>query len=51
MRRLLLSGLMVLAFFVTTFAGVDVSEFQLPDDITQVQAGTIVKGALTKAKE
>lgn len=34
MRRLLLSGLMVLAFSVTAFAGVDVSKLQLPGDIT-----------------
>ena len=38
MRRLLLSGLMVLAFSVTAFAGVDVSKLQLPGDITQAQA-------------
>ena len=45
MRRLLLSGLMVLAFSVTAFAGVDVSKLQLPGDITQAQADTVrVKG-------
>ena len=51
MRRLLLSGLMVLAFSVTAFAGVDVSKLQLPGDITQAQADTVIKGALAKAKE
>ena len=50
MRRLLLSGLMVLAFSVTAFAGVDVSKLQLPGDITQAQADTVIKGALAKAK-
>ena len=48
MRRLLLSGLMVLAFSVTAFAGVDVSKLQLPGDITQAQADTVIKGALAK---
>ena len=42
MRRLLLSGLMVLAFSVTAFAGVDVSKLQLPGDITQAQADTVI---------
>ena len=51
MRRLFLSGLMVLAFSVTAFAGVDVSKLQLPGDITQAQADTVIKGALAKAKE
>ena len=51
MRRLFLSGLMVLAFSFTAFAGVDVSKLQLPGDITQAQADTVIKGALAKAKE
>mgnify|MGYP002421249470 CR=1 FL=1 len=41
----------VLAFSVTAFAGVDVSKLQLPGDITQAQADTVIKGALAKAKE
>lgn len=42
---------MVLAFSVIAFAGVDVSKLQLPGDITQVQANTIIKGTFAKAKE
>lgn len=38
-------------FSVTAFAGVDVSKLQLPGDITQAQADTVIKGALAKAKE
>lgn len=51
MRRLLLPGLMVLAFSVTAFADVDVSKLQLPGDITQTRTDTIIKSALAKAKE
>ena len=50
MRRLLLSGLMVLAFSVTAFAGVDVSKLQLPGDITQAQADTVIKALSPKPK-
>ena len=38
-------------FSFTAFAGVDVSKLQLPGDITQAQADTVIKGALAKAKE
>ena len=50
MRRLLLSGLMVLAFSVTAFAGVDVSKLQLPGDITQAQADTSSRALSPKPK-
>lgn len=50
MRRVVLSVLLVLVFSVTAMAAVDVSTLQLPGDITQEQATTVMKGALEKAK-
>lgn len=50
MRRVILSVLLVLAFSITAMAAVDVSKLQLPGDITQAQAATVMQGALEKAK-
>lgn len=49
MKRILLLVCVIMAFSVSALAA-DVSKLQLPGDLTQEQANTIIAGAMVKAK-